>query len=205
MSNYIQLDYIHLTIYKQHEKTDNDRLTLKPSGTKLADVPGESRYIFKQTKGGKVNTKPPPLSGFFMPANTPGGYNLMPRVVRNRTPHGGNTYSVSFRTLNGSRQSNCPNIKQTKENTLMIHSTATGLVAPRVVLDALHEAKTARQTIGRGNAYHTLLNAFHAEILPLFLVEAQGSFSESARLLGIHRETVRLYATQAGLVKGGDV
>ena len=200
-----KINYIHLTIYKQHEKTDSNRLTLKPSGTKLADVPGESRYNLKQTEGGKVNTKPPPLSGFFMPAKTPGGYNLMPRVVRNRTPHGGNTYSVSFRTLYGSRQSNCPNIKQTYENTLMMHSTATGLVAPRVVLDALHAAKTARQTIGRGNAYHTLLNAFHAEILPLFLVEAQGSFSESARLLGIHRETVRLYATQAGLVKGGSV
>ena len=201
-----KINYIHLTIYKQHEKTDNDRLTLKPSGTKLADVPGKSRYNSKQTCGGKVNTKPPlPLRGFFMPIKTPGGYNLKPRVVRNRTPHGGNTYSVSFWTLEGSRQSNCQNFKQTKENTLMIHSTATGLVAPRVVVDALHEAKTARQTIGRGNAYHTLLNAFHAEILPLFLVEAQGSFSESARLLGIHRETVRLYATQAGLVKGGNV
>lgn len=199
-------DYMCLHRYSKHEKTDSNRLTVKPTGTKLADVPGESRYNIKQTKGGKVNTKPPlPLRGFFMPAKTPGGYNLMPRVVRNRTPHGGNTYSVSFRTLYGSRQSNCLNIKQTKENTLMIHSTSTGLVAPCVVVDALHEAKTARQTRGRGNAYHTLLNAFHAEILPLFLVEAKGSFSESARLLGIHRETVKLYATQAGLVTGGDV
>jgi DNA-binding protein Fis len=205
MSNYIRLYYICLPIYSKPEKTDNNRLTAKPSGTKLANVPGHSRYNEKQTKGGKVHTKPPNLRGFFMPEKTPGGYNLKPRVVRNSKPHGGNTYSVSFRTLEGSRQSNCQNFKQTKENTLMIHSTHTGLVAPRVVMDALDEAKTARQTIGRGNAYHQLLNAFHAEILPTFLVEAQGSFSETARLLGIHRETVRLYATQAGLVVGGDV
>ena len=200
-----KINYIHLTIYKQHEKTDSNRLTVKPTGTKLADVPGESRYNIKQTYGGKVNTKPPPLSGFFMPAKAPGGYNLMPRVASNTKPHGGKTCGVSVRTLYGSRQSNCLNIKQTYENMLMIHSTPTGLVAPCVVVDALHEAKTARQTRGRGNAYHTLLNAFHAEILPLFLVEAKGSFSESARLLGIHRETVKLYATQAGLVTGGDV
>lgn len=198
-------DYMCLYRYSKHEKTDSNRLTVKPTGTKLADVPGESRYNIKQTYGGKVNTKPPPLSGFFMPAKAPGGYNLMPRVASNTKPHGGKTCGVSVRTLYGSRQSNCLNIKQTYENMLMIYSTHTGLVAPRVVMDALDEAKTARQTIGRGNAYHQLLNAFHAEILPAFLSEAHGSFSETARLLGIHRETVRLYATQAGLVVGGDV
>ena len=51
--------------YNQHEKTDSNRLTVKPTGTKLADVPGKSRYNLKQTEGGKVNTKLPPLSGFF--------------------------------------------------------------------------------------------------------------------------------------------
>ena len=61
----------------------------------------------------------------------------------------------------------------------------------------MREEKANREATGKGNAYAVLLEQFHKAILPAFLFECGGNLSEIARLLGIHRETVRLYAALA--------
>lgn len=61
------------------------------------------------------------------------------------------------------------------------------------ILQALHQAKQDLHHKGRGNAYARLLHDFHRALLPIVMQEA-GSLSQAARLLGIHRETVRNYA-----------
>jgi hypothetical protein len=110
-------------------------LTQKAAARSLQNVPGSQatgRNI-KHTYGGKVqDTQPLAMSGFFMPATLLGDDTNLPGVARNRIPFGGNTCSVSVRTLNGSRQPyNCQNIKQTCETITMIRDDhAIGTPAP---------------------------------------------------------------------------
>ncbi|MBJ6612198.1 MAG: hypothetical protein JG718_17725 [Candidatus Thiothrix moscowensis] len=115
------------------ENSANNPLTEKPQGATLENVPGSNtRHDFKQTKGGNVkDTQPPAMSGFFVPAACPRDCNKLPGVARNRTPRSGNTCSVSFRTLEGSRQPyNCQNFKQTKEDNAMKTANTPAQVAP---------------------------------------------------------------------------
>ncbi|MEB4590781.1 hypothetical protein VSS37_07305 [Candidatus Thiothrix sp. Deng01] len=73
------------------------------------------------------------------------------------------------------------------------------LLPASTLLDAIVQAKQTRATTGKGNAYAELLEAFHKAILPAFFIECGGNLSEISRLLGIHRESVRKYATLAEL------
>lgn len=216
------VDYMRTSEYSNSEKTDNNPLTGKPTATSIENVPGEpiTRHNFKQTKGGKVqNTQPPAMSGFFMPATLPGDSTKLSGVARNKTPRSGNTCSVPFRTLEGSRQpNNCQNFKQTKEEHAMktAQNHAIGAPAPAdkgltqnpsktcllptsTLLEALTQAKAQRATTGKATAYGALLEHFHRAILPAFFVECRGNLSEVSRLLGVHRETVKLYATLANI------
>lgn len=74
------------------------------------------------------------------------------------------------------------------------------LTLPVSLPEVITQAKTDRATNGKANAYSVLLDAFHRAILPVFLIECRGNQSEVARLLGLHRETVKLYAAQ---IRGG--
>ena len=191
-------------------------LTEKTQGASLKNVPDatNTRHNIKQTNGGNVqNTKPPTMRGFFMPATQPGDCTKLSGVARNKTPPSGNTCSVSFRTLNGSRQLlNCPNIKQTNEANAMqgnnqgiatpvanVQGYHPSLIPSALLQDTIQHAKQQRATTGKANAYAELLNHFHRAILPAFFVECDGNLSEIARLLGIHRESVRKYAALADL------
>ncbi len=198
----------------------NYPLTEFTTGDNLKNVLGgvATRHNVKQTKGGNVtNTQPPLMCGFFMPA-TSGDCTFLPGVVDYKIPAYGKVHSVSFRTLNGTRQFySCPNVKQTKEVNAMHNATthATGAPAPAgkglsptsrstrcilssdLLLNVLVRAKQKRQQDGRANAYAELLEQFHKAILPAFFIETQGNLSEVSRLLGLHRETVKVYATLA--------
>ena len=66
-----------------------------------------------------------------------------------------------------------------------------------LLLDTLVRAKHKRQQDDRANAYAELLTQFHKAIFPAFFTETNGNLSEVARLLGLHRETVKTYATLA--------
>ncbi len=210
------------TVGKQgnSEKSVIDYLTEKPQDVRLKNVPGDTntRHNVKQTQGGKVeNTQPPAMSGFFMPATQPGDCNKLSGVARNKIPPSGNTCSATLCALNGSRQLlNCPHVKQIHEEYAM-QGTNQGIATPvassqvcnpsvaqeqafiptSTILDALIQAKQERATNGKANAYAVLLEQFHRAILPAFFIECGGNLSEISRLLGIHRETVRLYAALA--------
>lgn len=67
------------------------------------------------------------------------------------------------------------------------------------LIAAIAQAKKDRATKERGNAYQQLLNQFHAQVLPPFLVETQGNQTEAALLLGIHRSTFALYLKAANI------
>ena len=201
------------------EKSVIDYLTEKPQDVRLKNVPGDTntRHNVKQTQGGKVeNTQPPAMRGFFMPATQPGDCNKLSGVARNKIPPSGNTCSATLCALNGSRQLlNCPHVKQIHEEYAMQginQGIATPVASSQVcnhalraycliptstLLDALTQAKQERATNGKANAYAVLLEQFHRAILPAFFSECGGNLSEIARLLGIHRETVRLYAALA--------
>lgn len=71
------------------------------------------------------------------------------------------------------------------------------------LLEAITQAKQERAATGKANAYSQLLEAFHRAILPAFFIECGGNLSEIARLLGIHRESVRKYATLAEIDTSG--
>jgi Response regulator containing CheY-like receiver, AAA-type ATPase, and DNA-binding domains len=73
------------------------------------------------------------------------------------------------------------------------------LLHSSTLLEALTQAKQEREIKGTANAYAVLLEQFHKAILPAFFCETQGNLSEVARLLGIHRQTIRLYCDQAHL------
>ena len=68
-----------------------------------------------------------------------------------------------------------------------------------IITQTLEQAKADLATKGRGNAYHSLLNHFHFQILPLFLQDTNGNLSETAKLLGLHRGTVGQYVKAAHL------
>ena len=72
-----------------------------------------------------------------------------------------------------------------------------------VLLNALVRAKYKRQQDDRANAYAELLTHFHKAILPAFFIETNGNISEVSRLLGLHRETVKTYATLAEVDMSG--
>ena len=212
------------------EKNVKSVLTEKPQGASLKNVPDatNTRHNIKQTNGGNVqNTKPPTMRGFFMPATQPGDCTKLSGVARNKTPPSGNTCSVSFRTLNGSRQLlNCPNIKQTNEANAMQGNNqgiatpvanvqgytptlqtppeqalidairANCLFSKTLLLETLLHAKQQRATTGKANAYAELLHHFHRAILPVILDACDNNWSETARVTGLHRETLQRYAAQ---------
>ena len=72
-----------------------------------------------------------------------------------------------------------------------------------LLLNTIVRAKHKRQQDDRANAYAELLEHFHKAILPAFFIETNGNISEVSRLLGIHRETVRTYATLADVDMSG--
>ncbi|MBJ6612197.1 MAG: hypothetical protein JG718_17720 [Candidatus Thiothrix moscowensis] len=61
----------------------------------------------------------------------------------------------------------------------------------------IHEAKQERASTGKGNAYARILDTLHKLILPAFAAECGGNLSEIAKVMGIHRETIRTYAAIA--------
>lgn len=76
------------------------------------------------------------------------------------------------------------------------------LLPSSVLSDVLQHAKqeaASRGKFGKSDAYARLLKHFHAAILPAFIAETGGNMSEMARLLGVHRSSVRLYADGVGL------
>ena len=76
------------------------------------------------------------------------------------------------------------------------------LLPSSVLSDAIQHAQyqaVSRGKFGTSDAYAKLLKHFHAAILPAFIVETGGNMSEMARLLGVHRSSVRLYAHDVGL------
>ena len=75
----------------------------------------------------------------------------------------------------------------------------TCLLPTSTLLEALTQAKAQRATTGKATAYAALLEHFHRAILPAFFVECRGNLSEVSRLLGVHRETVKLYAKLANI------
>lgn len=77
------------------------------------------------------------------------------------------------------------------------------LLPASALLEAITQAKQERAATGKANAYGQLLEAFHRAILPAFFIECGGNLSEIARLLGIHRESVRKYAAQANIDTSG--
>jgi DNA-binding protein Fis len=208
--------------HNNSEKTANNRLTEKPTAASIENVPGnDTGYNVKQPTGGNVkDTQPPAMSGFFVPATCPRDCNKLPGVARNRTPRSGNTCSVPSRTLNGSRQPyNCQHVKQSTEENAVKTATnhaigapaptdkgftpAPSMTLPVSLLEVISQAKQERATTGKANAYGVLLEVFHKAILPPFFIECGGNLSEIARLLGIHRESVRKYATLAGIDTSG--
>lgn len=213
------VDYMRLREYSNSQKTDNNPLTGKPPTTSIVNVPGEAitRHNVKQTNGGKVeDTQPPAMCGFFMPATLPGDSTNLSGVYGIEHRASGNTCGVSIWTLEDSRQPyNCQNFKQTNEEhamkTAKNHAIGTHVPAGKgftttpclmpsgVLLDALTQAKTERATNGKANAYGVLLETFHRAILPAFFVECGGNLSEVSRLLGLHRGTVKEYATLANI------
>ena len=186
----------------------------KASEGYLKNVPSHNtRHNFKQIKGGNVtNTQPPSMCGFFIPA-TSGDCTELSGVARNKIPSSGNTCSVSFDALEGTRQLYCCcNFKQIKDevNAMQAATThATGtpsagsstscLIHSHTLTQVIEQAQQQRRIEGRGHAYVHLLRIFHKAILPIFIGEAAGSKSEAARLLGIHRGTLNIYLQQAGL------
>lgn len=186
------------------------------------ESPQADRRVFKQSKGGKVDTtQPPHVSGFILPVNPSGddtslsgGYG-----IKNRSR--GNTCGATFGAFEDSRQfCDCHNFKKTKDKPAMnanTHGTATPVAAtpgvssdqcndcllPSSVLsDAIQHAKqeaASRGKFGTSDAYAKLLKHFHAAILPAFIAETGGNMSAMARLLGVHRSSVRLYAHDIGL------
>ena len=76
------------------------------------------------------------------------------------------------------------------------------LLPSSVLSDAIQHAKqeaASRGKFGTSDAYAKLLKHFHAAILPAFIAETGGNMSAMARLLGVHRSSVRLYAHDIGL------
>lgn len=214
-----------------HPQNDNSKKISKSLLTDLSaavnlkiapESPQADRRVFKQSKGGKVDTtQPPHVSGFFMPVNLPGddtslsgGYG-----IKNRSR--GNTCGATFGAFEDSRQfCDCHNFKKTKDKPAMnanTNGTATPVAAtpgvssdqcndcllPSSVLsDAIQHAKqdaASRGKFGTSDAYAKLLKHFHAAILPAFIAETGGNMSAMARLLGVHRSSVRLYADGVGL------
>ena len=182
--------------------------------------PETTRNNLKQTFGGNLqNTKPPAMSGIFLPATFPRDCNKLLGVASTiKYRQCGNTCSVSERTLKGTRQLyNCQNLKQSFEVNAMqnatAHSTATPVATAKglsptpnstrcilpsdVLLNTLVTAKRKRKQDDRANAYAELLTQFHKAIFPAFFTETNGNLSEVSRLLGLHRETVKTYAVLA--------
>jgi DNA-binding protein Fis len=78
------------------------------------------------------------------------------------------------------------------------HSTRC-ILPSDVLLNALVRAKQKRDQDDRANAYAELLNHFHKAIFPAFFTETNGNLSEVSRLMGLHRETVKTYASNANI------
>ncbi len=79
----------------------------------------------------------------------------------------------------------------------------TCLLSTAELFAAIKQAKHDKAHDGRGHAYADLLTLFHAAILPAFFVETQGNLSEVARLLGIHRSTIKEYCLLANVDMSG--
>ena len=217
-----------------HPQNDNSKKISKSLLTDLSaavnlkiapESPQADRRVFKQSKGGKVDTtQPPHVSGFFVPVNLTGNDTSLPRgcEIQKRlrvNTCGGVPLSHletrgSFNTVSAKTQDNSKGSTAMNANT---HGTATPVAAtpgvssdqcndcllPSSVLsDAIQHAKqeaASRGKFGTSDAYAKLLKHFHAAILPAFIAETGGNMSAMARLLGVHRSSVRLYAHDIGL------
>ena len=205
----------------------NYPLTKNPQARNLKNVPSPqtTRYNFKQTVGGNVtNIQPPFTCGFFMEPTISGDCTLLPGVVNYRKSATGKVHSVPNRTLEGTRQLYCcyyfkQSVEECEMQTAKTLGTATPVATAKglspisdstrcllhsdVLLNTIIRAKQKRQQDDRANAYAELLEHFHKAILPAFFIECQGNLSETSRLLGIHRETVKTYATLAEIDMSG--
>ena len=82
------------------------------------------------------------------------------------------------------------------EQALIDAIRANCLFSKTLLLETLLHAKQQRATTGKANAYAELLHHFHRAILPIILEACGGNWSETARVTGIHRETLQRYAAQ---------
>lgn len=99
---------------------------------------------------------------------------------------------------NATNHSTAAPVARAKGLTPTSHS-ARCILPSDVLLNALVRAKQKRQQDDRANAYAELLEHFHRAILPAFFTETEGNISEVSRLLGLHRETVKTYASNANV------
>jgi len=191
------------------------------------ESPQANRRVCRQLKGGKVDTtQPPHVSGFFVPVNLSGNDTSLPRGygiekrLRVNTCGGvplshletrGSFKTVSAKTLNKSNGTLAMNNANTHGNTTPVVATPgtssdqcnNCLLPSSVLSDAIQHAKqeaASRGKFGTSDAYARLLKHFHAAILPAFIAETGGNTSAMARLLGLHRESVRIYAVDVGLL-----
>lgn len=190
------------------------------------ESPQADRRVSKELTGGKVDTtQPPHVSGFFMPVNLigndtslPGGCGIEKRL-RVNTCGGvplshletrGSFKTVSAKTLNKSNGTLAMNNANTNGTATPVAATPGTssdqcndcLLPSSVLSDAIQHAKqeaASRGKFGTSDAYAKLLKHFHAAILPAFIAETGGNMSEMARLLGLCRSSVRLYAHDIGL------
>lgn len=73
------------------------------------------------------------------------------------------------------------------------------LLHSSTLLEIITQAKQERAINGKGDAYAKIMEHVHRVTIPAFFIETQGNLSEVARLLGIHRETIRTYCQNADI------
>ena len=186
--------------------------------------PPADRRVSRQITGGKKvdSTQPPHVSGFFVPVNLSGDDTSLPRgygIEKRLRVNTCGGLPVSHLETPGSfaTAQTLNNITGSTAMNANTHGTATPVAAtpgvssdqcndcllPSSVLsDAIQHAKqdaASRGKFGKSDAYARLLKHFHAAILPAIIAETGGNMSEMARLLGVHRSSVRLYADGVGL------
>ena len=210
------------------QKSVKNTLTDLSSAANLEIAPESqqaNRRVSRQITGGKVDsTQPPHVSGFFVPVNLSGDDTSLPRgcEIQKRlrvNTCGGLPVSHletrgSFKTVSAKTQDNIQESTAMNANT---HGIATPVAAtpgassdqcndcllPSSVLsDVIQHAKqeaASRGKFGTSDAYAKLLKHFHAAILPALIDETGGNTSAMARLLGLHRDSVKTYAGDVGL------
>ena len=181
-----------------------------------------NRRYFKQTKGGRTIKQPPLDSGIFLRAKLFGDDIIFPSLAINKIPSKGNSCSVPFWTLEGTRRFyNFQNFKNSKGIPAMFnakkHGIATSveaisgaspsqcnscLLPSNILTDVIDQAKKDAAKggkFGTGSGYSQLLKHFHLAIFPLLINETEGNTSRISRLLGLDRKSVVKYAQSVDL------